>query len=35
MDLGVRETFADIAATAADYLGVPYGGAGNAVKEAF
>ncbi|MBO7157507.1 MAG: phosphopentomutase, partial [Clostridia bacterium] len=35
MDLGVRETFADIAATVADYLGVPYGGAGNAIKEAF
>ncbi len=34
-DLGVRETFADIAATVAEYLGVPYGGAGNAVKEAF
>ena len=34
-DLGVRETFADLAATVAEYLGVPYGGAGNAVKEAF
>jgi phosphopentomutase len=35
VDLGVRETFADIAATVADYLGVPYGEAGNAIKEAF
>ena len=35
VDLGVRKTFADIAATVADYLGVPYGGAGNAIKEAF
>ena len=35
MDLGVRKTFADIAATVADYLGVPYGEAGNAIKEAF
>ena len=35
LGLGVRKTFADIAATVADYLGVPYGGAGNAIKEAF
>ncbi|MBR5264773.1 MAG: phosphopentomutase, partial [Clostridia bacterium] len=34
-DLGVRETFADLAATVAAYLGVAYGGAGNAIKEAF
>ncbi|MBQ8324185.1 MAG: phosphopentomutase [Clostridia bacterium] len=33
--LGVRNTFADIAATVADYLGVPYSTHGTAIKEAF
>lgn len=35
VDLGVRDTFADIAATVADYLGVPYVTHGTAIKEAF
>ena len=35
VDLGVRETFADIATTMADYLGVPYATHGTPIKEAF
>ena len=35
VDPGVRDTFADIAATVADYLGVPYVTHGTAIKEAF
>ena len=35
VDLGARNTFADIAATVADYLGVPYATHGTAIKEVF
>ena len=35
VDLGARNTFADIAATVADYLGVPYAAHGTAIKEVF